>query len=107
MYRSILVLSLAFVATVHAEKLSADEQKTLVAKLQSQRAQLPSLSAEFSEERTTRLVNKPIVSSGTIAFQAPNKFRREVKGNSPSLAVCNGAELCRALYARAAAGLRC
>ncbi len=93
MYRSILVLSLAFVATVHAEKLSADEQKTLVAKLQSQRAQLPSLSAEFSEERTTRLVNKPIVSSGTIAFQAPNKFRREVKGNSPSLAVCNGAEL--------------
>ena len=89
----ILALSLAFTITVHAQELSADEQKALVAKFQSQRAQLPSLSAEFTEERTTRLVNKPIISSGTMAFQAPNKFRREVKGNSPSTAVCNGEEL--------------
>ena len=93
MSRFILVLSFAFVFAAHSQELSADEQKTLVEKLQSQRAQLPSLTAEFSEERTTRLVNKPIVSSGTIAFQAPNKFRREVKGNAPSTAVCNGEEL--------------
>lgn len=93
MSRFTLALSLALTLTTHAQELSTDEQKALVAKLQSQRAQFPSLSAEFSEERTTRLVNKPIVSNGTIAFQAPNKFRREVKGNAPSVAVCNGEEL--------------
>ena len=93
MSRFILALSLALALAAHAQELSADEQKALVAKLQSQRAQLPSLSAEFSEERTTRLVNKPIISNGTLAFQAPNKFRREVKGNAPSVAVCNGEEL--------------
>lgn len=93
MSRYILALSLALAFTATAQELTADEQKTLVAKLQSQRARFPAVSAEFTEERTTRLVNKPIVSSGTMSFQAPNKFRREVKGSSPSLAVCNGEEL--------------
>jgi chaperone LolA len=93
MCRYILSLSIAVTLVARAQELSPDEQKTLVAKLQAQRAQLPALSADFSEERTTRLVNKPIVSSGTLAFQAPNKFRREVKGSSPSVAVCNGEEL--------------
>ena len=40
-----------------------------------------------------RLMKKPVVSSGTVWFQTPNKFRREVKGNSPSLTVSNGREL--------------
>ncbi|MEK0450119.1 MAG: hypothetical protein RL088_2387 [Verrucomicrobiota bacterium] len=93
MSHSILAFSFALTLAASAQELTADEQKALVAKLQSQRAQFPALSAEFTEERTTRLVNKPIVSSGTISFQAPNKFRREVKGSSPSLAVCNGEEL--------------
>ena len=93
MSRFTLVLSLAFTVAAYAQELSAEEQKTLLAKLQSQRTQFPSLSADFTEERTTRLVNKPITSSGALAFQAPSKFRREVKGNSPSLAVCNGVEL--------------
>jgi hypothetical protein len=33
------------------------------------------------EERVIRLMKKPIVSSGTVWFQSPNKFRREVKGS--------------------------
>jgi len=40
-----------------------------------------------------RLLNKPIVSSGKIWFHAPNKFRREVVGNSPSVTVSNGRDL--------------
>ena len=40
-----------------------------------------------------RLMKKPIVSSGRVWFQPPNKFRREVKGNSPSLTVSNGQQL--------------
>ncbi len=38
-------------------------------------------------------MQKPVVSSGTLAFQAPNKFRRELRGNSPSLMVSNGEKL--------------
>jgi outer membrane lipoprotein-sorting protein len=77
--------------------LSADSpqaaQEALLAKLREQRAQFPAMTADFTEDRVTRLLNKPIRSSGTMAFQAPNKFRRELKGTSPSLTVCNGEEL--------------
>jgi outer membrane lipoprotein-sorting protein len=38
-------------------------------------------------------MKKPILSSGTIWFQPPNKFRREVKGNSPSVTVSDGRQL--------------
>jgi len=38
-------------------------------------------------------MKKPVVSSGTVWFQPPNKFRREVKGNSPSVTVSDGREL--------------
>ena len=75
------------------EKLTPAEEKDLLAKLHGQRVQFPALTAEFTEERTTRLLSKPLTGTGTIAFQAPNKFRRELKGQSPSLTVCNGSEL--------------
>jgi len=38
-------------------------------------------------------MKKPILSSGRIWFQPPNKFRREVKGNSPSVTVSDGRQL--------------
>ena len=40
-----------------------------------------------------RLMKNPVLSSGTVWFQPPNKFRREVKGNSPSVTVSDGREL--------------
>ena len=88
------ILSLiAFAASAPAQQLSADDEKALLAKLRDQRAQFPALTADFTENRTTHLLNKPIRGSGTIAFHAPGKFRREIKGTSPSLTVCNGTEL--------------
>jgi chaperone LolA len=93
MSRFFLLLSLLAAASLHAQDLTPEEQKTLVSKLQAHRAEMPSLTAEFSEERTTRLLNKPITSNGTIAFQAPNKFRRELRGSAPSLTVCDGTHL--------------
>jgi len=39
------------------------------------------------------LMKKPVVNSGKVWFQPPNKFRREVKGNSPSLTVSDGRQL--------------
>ena len=38
-------------------------------------------------------MKKPIVSSGRVWFQPPNKFRREAGGNSPSLTVSDGHQL--------------
>ena len=52
-----------------------------------------STQADFQEERVIRLMKKPVLSSGTVWFQPPNKFRREVKGNSPSVTVSDGRQL--------------
>lgn len=95
MYRSFLLLSVCLLLApiARAQQLTAAEEKALLAKLRENRVQFPAIAADFSEERTTRLLNKPLLSSGTIAFSTPNKFRRELKGNSPSLTVCNGSEL--------------
>lgn len=38
-------------------------------------------------------MKNPIVSSGKVWFQPPNKFKREVKGNTPSLTVSDGRQL--------------
>jgi len=48
---------------------------------------------ESLHEEVIRLMKKPILSSGRIWFQPPNKFRREVKGNSPSVTVSDGRQL--------------
>lgn len=76
-----------------AADLSPAETQALMKNLQEHRAKFPSLSADFIEERTTHLLTKPLLSEGNIAFQVPNKFRREVTGNSPSLTVSNGQKL--------------
>ncbi len=51
------------------------------------------MQADFQEEKNIRMMNKPVVSAGKVWFQAPNKFRREVKGNTPSLTVSDGQTL--------------
>jgi outer membrane lipoprotein-sorting protein len=53
----------------------------------------PDVHANFQEQKTIHLLNKPIVSSGKIWFHAPNKFRREIGGSSPSITVSNGRDL--------------
>jgi chaperone LolA len=89
------ILSIIIVLTscLHAQELGAGELKTLVEKLQQHRAQFPALNADFTEEKTTHLLTKPVSSTGTLSFEAPNHFRRDLKGKSPSLTVCNGSEL--------------
>ena len=81
------VLALTSVAT-SAALSEAELKKLLVAIRQNRMTQ-----ADFQEERVIRLMKKPVVSSGTVWFQPPNKFRREVKGNSPSITVSSGREL--------------
>src|SRR5205809_6263164 len=83
---------LAFIALTSTAKtapLSEADLKNLLAGIRANR----STQADFQEERVMRLMKKPIVSSGTVWLQPPNKFRREVKGNSPSITASDGREL--------------
>jgi outer membrane lipoprotein carrier protein len=76
-----------------ADPLSPADTKSLLAQVREKRAAFPQVQADFREEKMIRLMNKPIVSSGKLSFQMPNKFRREVKGNSPSVTVSDGQQL--------------
>src|SRR5947208_7960090 len=90
--RAFVSAVLAFVALTSTEKtapLSEADLKNLLAGIRANR----STQADFQEERMIHLMKNPIVSSGRIWFQPPNKFRREVKGNSPSVTVSDGRQL--------------
>src|SRR5213596_3873689 len=88
----ILFATLVFAAltsVTNSGPLSEADLTNLLAGIRANR----STQADFQEERVMRLMKKPIVSSGKIWFQPPNKFRREVKGNSPSITVSDGRQL--------------
>ena len=87
MYAILAIVAMTFIAK--STPLSDTELKNLLAAIRQNR----STQADFQEERVIRLMKKPVVSSGTISFQPPNKFRREVKGSSPSVTVNSGREL--------------
>src|SRR5205809_2419455 len=80
---------IALTSTAKTAPLSEADLKNLLAGIRANR----STQADFQEERMIRLMMKPIRSSGRIWFQPPNKFRREVKGNSPSVTVSDGRQL--------------
>ena len=84
-----IVFVLALTAVSGGAPLSADELKDLLAAIRHNR----STQADFQEQRVIRLMKNPVQSSGTVWFETPNKFRREVKGNSPSITVSDGRNL--------------
>jgi chaperone LolA len=90
---SILLLTLAVSVAPAQQPLSPVETKALLEKVREKRASAPQVQADFEEQKVIRLMNKPITSAGKVWFHAPNKFRREVKGNSPSITVCDGQQL--------------
>jgi len=81
--------SIVLTSIARTAPLSDTDLKNLLAGVRQNR----STQADFQEQRVLRLMKKPILSSGTIWFQPPNKFRREVKGNSPSVTVSDGRQL--------------
>jgi chaperone LolA len=84
---------LLLVRLASADPLSPADVKGLLARIREKRAAAPQVQADFQEEKTVSMLNKPITSSGKMWFQAPNKFRREAKGNSPSITVSDGQHL--------------
>jgi outer membrane lipoprotein carrier protein len=89
----LLLLLLLPSAFLRAEPLSPADLKALLARIRDKRAAAPQAQADFQEEKNVKMLSKPIVSSGKIWFQSPNKFRREAKGNSPSITVSDGQQL--------------
>ncbi len=88
--RIALLLPILLSGFVHAAELTPPERADLLKKLRELHEKEPSLESNFIEEKTTHLLKKPLSSEGTVWFQSPDKFRREVHGNSPSTTVCNG-----------------
>jgi outer membrane lipoprotein-sorting protein len=87
MYPMLAVVAVTSIAS--DPPLSEAELKNLLTTIRQNRT----TQADFQEERVIRLMKKPVVSSGTVWFQPPNKFRREVKGSSPSITVSDGRDL--------------
>jgi outer membrane lipoprotein carrier protein len=84
-----IVLFVALTRIANSTPVSEVDLKNLLAAIRQNRI----TQADFQEQRMIRLMKKPIVSSGKVWFQPPNKFRREVKGSSPSLTVSDGRQL--------------
>ena len=82
-----LLISLACIAS--SAPVSEADLRNLLASIRQNRI----TQADFQEQRVIHLMKKPILSSGKVWFQSPNKFRREVTGNSPSLTVSDGRQL--------------
>jgi len=79
----------ALTCIANSAPVSEADLKYLLAAIRQNRI----TQADFQEQRALRMMKKPILSSGKVWFQPPNKFRREVKGNSPSLTVSDGRQL--------------
>ena len=84
-----IVFVIALTCITNGAPVSEAELKNLLAAIRQNR----STQADFQEQRVIRLMKNPVQSSGTVWFQPPNKFRREVKGNSPSITVSDGRNL--------------
>ncbi|HEY5037280.1 MAG TPA: outer membrane lipoprotein carrier protein LolA [Chthoniobacterales bacterium] len=94
-FRQLFFLALfsASATAVFAQALAPNDINALLERVRARNAQAPQLQADFQEDKDVHLMNKPIHSAGQVWFQEPNKFRREVKGSSPSITVSDGQQL--------------
>lgn len=79
-----------FATIGQAQSMSDGEIRKLVARFHQKLVASPNLQADFQEEKVSHFLNKPLLSTGKVWFQAPNKFRREMKGAAQTTAVSNG-----------------
>jgi len=80
-------------AACSAQVLSPADITGLLTQIRQRRAAAPHVQAAFREEKSIHLMTRPVVSSGKVWFEPPNKFRREVQGSSPSITVSDGKQL--------------
>ena len=93
MMRTIFLAGFSLVALAmsgNGQTLTPGEIKKLLARVHEKRVASPNVQADFQEEKASHFLNKPLISTGKVWFQAPNKFRREMKGAAQTVAVSNG-----------------
>lgn len=81
-----LLISLSFFAPVPAEAGELAEPVT---------ARLHSIQADFLQEKHLKILTRPIISTGTFAFQAPQSLRWEYRKPIPSLLLMHGGKMKR------------
>jgi outer membrane lipoprotein-sorting protein len=86
----LLCLLTGRLAVAADEELTPAEGATLLQQLRDVHLKQPDFQATFTQQRNSHLLNKPVVSEGSIDFSAPDKFRQEVRTPSPSTTVCDG-----------------
>jgi len=72
------------------EELAPAATAALLQQLHDLHEKEPNFQATFTEERTSHLLNKPVISEGSVYFSVPDKFRREVRTPSASTTVSDG-----------------
>src|SRR5438105_12075468 len=73
-----IVLHLTLTCIADSAPLSEVDLKNLLAAIRQNRT----TQADFQEQRMIRLMKKPILSSGKVWFQPPNKDRKSTRLNS-------------------------
>ena len=81
---------LAGALPARAAELTPAESAAFLQQLRDLHVKEPDFEAAFTEQRTSHLLNKPVISEGSVDFSVPDKFRREVRTPSPSLTVSDG-----------------
>jgi len=76
--------------SARAAELNPADRASLLQQLRDVHAKQPDFQATFTEQRTSHLLNQPVISEGSVYFSVPDKFRREVRTPSPSTTVSDG-----------------
>jgi outer membrane lipoprotein carrier protein len=87
------VLLLLAAGAARAGDLNAADIDGLIARLQTLKRDHPGLVARFREERYLKIRQQPLVLEGEIKLMAPDRFRREVSGRTPSVIIADGRTL--------------
>lgn len=81
----LIVLSLLIMASGTSAELLDD--------LKAGQARIKSVSAAFTQEKKTRLLSKPIETSGHFLFRQPDRIRWEYSGGTNMQVIFNGKDL--------------
>jgi outer membrane lipoprotein carrier protein len=81
----LIALSLLIMASGAAADLLDD--------LKDRQSEITSLSAAFTQEKKTRLLSKPLKTSGSFLFRQPDRVRWEYTGDTNMQVIFNGKDL--------------
>lgn len=86
---SLFALALGCMAVARTAQAEGD----IIASLKEKQASITSVSASFVQEKSTRLLTKPVRSSGQFRYRKPGMIRWEYTGNANMQVIYNGREL--------------